>query len=199
MDIAYRTTITPIKSIVTRMPKKAKTAEFHSPKSKKAPKLNAPKDLTRFIEQGTLAISEPAREALLEAYYRNRGSLQRACRETGFLFGTVKGWRKADKKFREALQTIDELIDDEIEQLFLDRVFDGTERNPAWSIFRLKSTHEKYIPPDKSQKSGQTIQIFISDDTFKRAEPTIIDIKPIQEALTNGQNKESFDKPDILD
>jgi hypothetical protein len=171
------------------MPRKALTAEFHSPKSKGkkpsktlGPPLVPPKDLTRFIEQGTLEISEPARNALLEAYYRNRGSLQRACRETGFLFGTVKNWRKTDKRFREALSTLDELINDEIEQLFLDRVFDGTERNPAWSIFRLKSTHEKYIP-EKAQKTGQTIQIFISDDTFKRAEPTIIDVKPINEEM----------------
>lgn len=174
------------------MPKKAQTAEFYAPKGKgKKPKqlgaaLTPPKDLTRFIEQGTLAISEPARQALLEAYYRNRGSLQRACRDTGFLFGTVKNWRKTDKPFREALLTIDELIDDEIEQLFLDRVLDGTERNPAWSIFRLKSTHEKYIPK-KDVKTGQTIQIFISDDTFKRSQPTIIDIKPIPEALPESE------------
>ena len=120
-------------------------------------------------------------DRLVEAYYGERGSLPKVCKTLGLSYLSLKKLIKDNPPLKEAIRGVDEILADEVHQLFLERVLDPTDRHPAWKIFYLKKNVPLYADRPPSEKAIQ-INLTFQDNTLKPTKaikaPKVIDIEP---------------------
>jgi hypothetical protein len=103
---------------------------------------------------------------LLACYQTNRCSMVKTARALGLSLGTLRRWRKNDKALAEALATLDEMLVDEVRDLYVAKALDPATRNPAYAIFFLKKNDPRYA--DAKDKRDGRVEIVIKDKTFER-------------------------------
>lgn len=108
---------------------------------------------------------------ILETYHRVRCSLVKTAKELVIPLGTLRRWRKQNKEFGEALTALDEMLVDEVRQVYIEKALDPTTKNPAYAIFFLKANDPKYANAGL-KKTPDPIKIVIEDKTFGREKST---------------------------
>lgn len=145
----------------------------------KRPKFE-PKELIKLIRRGDEVAEKSLFDRILVKYYEHKGSMVPVCKELGVSYGSIKAWRAEFPEFGMAMQTVEQIIADEVHEQFMERVMTLDERNPAWKIFFLKSHDPRYADARKPQNPVQ-ININIGDDTFRKlpeeVEKEIIDVR----------------------
>lgn len=121
--------------------------------------------LTRFTGDDGRSLNPDQWELILRTFLDAKANLTRTARELGIPLGVLRRWKRENKDFSEALETIREIINDQIIAQLTDRALDPTERNPAWKIFFMKKNIPQYAD---RPKENQKVELVISDTTFKR-------------------------------
>ncbi len=121
--------------------------------------------LTRFVRDDGRSFEPDLWEPILEGYFTNRGNLTKVAKELEIPLGVLRRWKRENKDFSDALDTVRDIINDQIVAQLTDRALDPTERNPAWKIFFMKKNIAQYAD---RPKENQKIELTISDSTFKK-------------------------------
>jgi hypothetical protein len=126
--------------------------------------------------------------AILESYYRNRGSLAGAARALGVSYYQLRKCVRRDAALKEALEAVWEFLKDEAHAQFMGKVLDPTEKNPTWKIFFLKNHDPRY--EERKDGKGAKVTINIGDSNFEKPKVKVV---ASQEAKPDRENL-----PDIL-
>jgi hypothetical protein len=140
--------------------------EPNNTKRRRKSRLEPPEKFLELLKPDDHAFNEEILEKVLETYYSNRGSLMRTARELNISYHTLKTWKDKYDDFREKLMMVDDLIRDTVHDLFMGKVLDPDERNPAWRIFYLKKHDPRYS--DKSQPLHVGLEL--TDSSVKKSE-----------------------------
>ncbi|MDR7528649.1 MAG: hypothetical protein QN130_12310 [Armatimonadota bacterium] len=124
-----------------------------------------PRGLAKFLQDDGRPWDPELLDSILGHFFAARTSLPRTARMLDIPLGTLRRWIDEEPELARGLQAVVELVHDRAHQLYLDRVFDATQKNPAWAIFWLKKNIPTYF--DSRERDRPTIQIVVRDATFQ--------------------------------
>ena len=127
------------------------------------------------------AASVRRKTRLIEAYKNSLGNVSKSCEAIGISRETFYRWRKADKRFAEKINDIDEASIDLAETMLLKNIRDGKETS---LIFYLKT---------KGKKRG-----YIEEATFDHTLGGNPIFQPLQIEVIDSRDKVRNDTDDAI-
>lgn len=146
-----------------------------------------PRGLAAFVRDDGASWAPERLDEVLGYYFASRGSLPRTARRLGVPYGTLHRWIAEHEEVREALRRVDEILQDRAHQLYLDRVYDPEQKNPAWAIFWLKKNIPRYFEAGE-RKLVHRLEVVVRDGALAlpAARPALLEATPGAEDGANA-------------
>lgn len=118
------------------------------------------------------AALEPVKIAFICALYAEGGTLHRACHGMKVSYAQGLRWVHEDPEMRGYARAVDTILVEALHHSYWQRANDPTQKQPAYSIFALKSRDDRY---SERPTATVAVQVAVTDGGRGRA---VVDLAP---------------------